>query len=140
MTQTRLQTMLDLELPIIQAPMAGVQGSELCIAVSNTGGLGSLPCAMLDLEAMREELEAITAGTDRAYNVNFFCHQPPRVDAQREAAWRRALAPYYEEFGLDINDSAPVEDRAPFGAAALEVIQAFKPPVVSFHFGLPFFL
>lgn len=137
MTRTRLQDMLDLELPIVQAPMAGVQGSELCIAVSDAGGLGSLPCAMLGPEAIREELEAVTAGTDRAYNVNFFCHQPPRVDAQREAAWRNALAPYYEEFGLDIDDRAPVEDRAPFGPAELEVIQAFKPPVVSFHFGLP---
>ncbi|UCH40115.1 MAG: nitronate monooxygenase [Gammaproteobacteria bacterium] len=135
--QTELQKMLGLELPIIQAPMAGVQGSALAIAVSNAGGLGSLPCAMLDIGQIRDELGRITEATNKPYNVNFFCHQPPAVDARREAAWRNALKPYYDEFGLDIRDEAPVEDRAPFGAETLEVIQAFSPPVVSFHFGLP---
>ena len=51
-----LQTLLGIELPIIQAPMAGVQGSALAVAVSNAGGLGSLPCAMLDAGGMRSEL------------------------------------------------------------------------------------
>src|SRR6476660_1598418 len=60
---TKLQTLLGVELPIIQAPMAGVQGSALAIAVSNAGGLGSLPCALLSLDAMRTELAAIKAQT-----------------------------------------------------------------------------
>src|SRR5436853_4147166 len=96
-----LQALLGVELPIIQAPMAGVQGSALAVAVSNAGGLGSLPCAMLSTEAMREELAAIRAQTDRPYNVNFFCHTPPVPDPQRENAWRETLAPYYQELGLD---------------------------------------
>ena len=58
-----IHELFGIELPIIQAPMAGVQGSALAIAVSNAGGLGSLPCAMLSLDAMRSELAAITAGT-----------------------------------------------------------------------------
>ena len=74
---TPLQTLLGVELPIIQAPMAGVQGSALAVAVCNAGGLGSLPCAMLGVEAMRDELAAIRAQTDKPYNVNFFCHAPP---------------------------------------------------------------
>ncbi|HYA21368.1 MAG TPA: nitronate monooxygenase, partial [Burkholderiales bacterium] len=69
-----LQQILGIELPIIQAPMAGVQGSALAVAVSNTGGLGSLPCALLSLEAMRDELAKIKAQTAKPYNVNFFCH------------------------------------------------------------------
>ena len=77
-----LQTLLGVELPIIQAPMAGVQGSALAVAVSNAGGLGSLPCAMLSPDAMRKELAAIRAQTDRPYNVNFFCHTPPAPDAR----------------------------------------------------------
>lgn len=56
---------LGLDWPIIQAPMAGAQGSELAIAVSNAGALGSLPCAMLGPQAMREELAAIQAGIRR---------------------------------------------------------------------------
>jgi nitronate monooxygenase len=91
---TTLQQLFGMELAIIQAPMAGVQGSALAVAVSNAGGLGSLPCAMLGLDAMRSELAAIRAGTDRPFNVNFFCHAPPEPSAQREAAWRRA-GPYY---------------------------------------------
>ncbi len=92
-----LQTLLGIELPIIQAPMAGVQDSRLAVAVSNAGGLGSLPCAMLSPDAMRKELAHIAAHTTRPYNVNFFCHTPPTPNAEREAAWRAVLAPYYQE-------------------------------------------
>ena len=34
-------------LPLIQAPMAGVQDWRLAAAVSEAGGLGSLPAGML---------------------------------------------------------------------------------------------
>ncbi len=98
-----LQQLLGIELPIVQAPMAGVQGSALAIAVSNAGGLGSLPCAMLDVNAIRNELAAIKAQTTKPFNVNFFCHVPPAPNAEREALWRAALSPYYAEFGIDVN-------------------------------------
>ncbi len=125
------------ELPIIQAPMAGVQGSELAIAVTNAGGLGSLPCALLSRDALRSELSAIRAKTDGPFNVNFFCHAPPAADAKREAAWRNLLAPYYQEFGIASDGVSSGPSRAPFGAEAAEVLDEFKPPFVSFHFGLP---
>lgn len=96
-----LQSLVGVELPIIQAPMAGVQGSALAVAVSNAGGLGSLPCALLGPDALRTELAAIRAKTVKPFNVNFFCHTPPSPSAERETAWRATLAPYYEEFGLD---------------------------------------
>lgn len=134
---SNLSALLRLEYPIIQAPMAGVQNSALAIAVSNAGGLGSLPCAMLDPAAIRSELETIHAATDRPCNINFFCHAPPAEDAAREAAWRRALAPYYAEYGIDANAIPPGLRRDPFGPAALEILQDFRPAVVSFHFGLP---
>ncbi len=117
--------------------MAGVQGSALAVAVSNAGGLGSLPCAMLTLDAMRKELAAIKAQTDKPFNVNFFCHAPPTPSAAREAAWRAALSPYFKEFGIDA-DTIPVGPaRAPFSSEAADVLSDFKPAVVSFHFGLP---
>jgi nitronate monooxygenase len=132
-----LQQLLGIELPVIQAPMAGVQGSALAVAVSNAGGLGSLPCAMLSAGAMRKELEAIRAQTSGPYNVNFFCHTPPEFDAGREAAWQAVLAPYYEEYGIDQHSIARGPGRAPFTAEAADVLEEFRPPVVSFHFGLP---
>lgn len=132
-----LQDLLDIELPIIQAPMAGVQGHALAVAVSNAGGLGSLPCAMLTPEAMRQELTAIKAQTSRPYNVNFFCHTQPSPDEQRELAWREALSPYYREFGIDPAGIAAGPGRLPFSQEAADVLEAFRPAVVSFHFGLP---
>jgi nitronate monooxygenase len=133
----RIGDLLGIELPIIQAPMAGVQGSALAIAVSNAGGLGSLPCAMLSPDAMRSELAAIASATSRPYNVNFFCHIPPEPDPQREAAWRNVLRPYYDELGIDITSIAAGPGRAPFSHDAADVLSEFKPPIVSFHFGLP---
>lgn len=128
---------LHTELPIIQAPMAGVQGSALAIAVSNAGGLGSLPCAMLSPDRMRAELRAIRAATDRPFNVNFFCHTPPVPDVAREDRWRAALAQYYDEFGIDAAAISPAPARTPFSDEAADVLEEFPPPVVSFHFGLP---
>ncbi len=134
---TNLQTLLGTELPLIQAPMAGVQGSALAVAVSNAGGLGSLPGAMLTPDALRQELAAIRTGTTRPFNVNFFCHTPPAPDAAREAAWRSALVPYYAECGIDPAGIAPAPTRLPFSAEVADVLAEFAPPVVSFHFGLP---
>ena len=81
-----LKALLGIDLPIIQAPMAGAQGSAMAIAVSNAGGLGSLPCAMLDADGLRRELATIRQGTTRPFNVNFFCHRrldDRQVDAQQ---------------------------------------------------------
>jgi len=134
---TLLQDLLAIRLPIIQAPMAGVQGSGLALAVSSAGGLGSLPCAMLSIQAMRTELALIRARGDSPFNVNFFCHAVPKPDAQREARWRAELAPYYAEFGIPLDEISTAPARAPFSDEAADLLEEFKPPVVSFHFGLP---
>ncbi len=133
----KIQEMIGTDLPLIQAPMAGAQDSALAIAVCEAGGLGSLPCAMLTTDSMRRELAAIRAGTSQPYNVNFFCHTPPEPSDAREVAWRSALAPYYKEFGLDIANIPAGPGRAPFSPETAEVLEEFKPAVVSFHFGLP---
>src|SRR5271166_168532 len=130
-----LQALVGVELPIIQAPLAGVQGSALAVAVSNAGGLGSLPCALLSLDALRNELAAIKAQTVKPFNVNFFCHTAPSQSAEREAAWRATLAPYYQEFGLDMSTIAQGVGRAPFSSEFADVLDEFRPAVVSFHFG-----
>src|SRR5262245_1679158 len=132
-----IRDFLGIELPIIQAPMAGVQGRALAIAVSNAGGLGSLPCAMLDLDGIRRELAAIRAETPKPFNVNFFCHPQPEFSGERDARWRATLAPYYAELGIDSSATAVGPGRLPFDAAAADLLSEFRPPVVSFHFGLP---
>jgi nitronate monooxygenase len=132
-----LAKLLGTELPIIQAPMAGSQLSALAGAVCNAGGLGSLPCAMLTPDGIRKELAALKALTAKPYNVNFFVHAPPVPSDAREAGWRKTLAPYYKEFGIDPAAIPAGPGRAPFSAEAAEVLEEFKPAVVSFHFGLP---
>lgn len=122
--------------PLIQAPMAGVQGSALVIAACKSGALGSLPCAMLSADAMRSELTAIQGATNAPFNVNFFCHTPPKLDAAREAAWRAALSAYYAEYGIDAATIPAGAGRNPFSREAANVLAEFKPRVVSFHFGL----
>lgn len=134
-----LQERLKLKLPIIQAPMAGVQGSTLAIAVCNAGGLGSLPCAMLSADVIRAELKVIRTQTSGPINVNFFCHITPSPDAAREQGWRAALAPYYAELGIDPTVVTAGPARTPFSAEATNVLGEFSPEVVSFHFGLPSF-
>lgn len=134
---TRILDLFAIELPIIQAPMAGAQGSALAIAVSEAGGLGSLPCAMLSPGQARSELQAIRAATSRPINLNFFCHEQPPPDAVRDAAWRRRLETYYAEFAIAADDVATAPLRKPFDEAMCEIVEEFAPPVVSFHFGLP---
>src|SRR5215469_1296508 len=124
-----------IELPIIQAPMAGVALSDMTVAVSEAGGLGSLACALLSVEQARGELETIRRRTSRPINANFFCHQPPRDDPARETNWRKRLDAYYIELQADDNTSVPA--RAPFDDKMCDLVMDFHPEVVSFHFGLP---
>lgn len=129
--------LLDILPPIVQAPMAGVQNHRLAASVCEAGGLGSLPAAMLSLSDLQSELQALRQSTQNPYNVNFFCHAPPAPDAAREQAWHRALAPYYQELGLDPETIPKGPGRLPFSAEAADVLESFRPAVVSFHFGLP---
>lgn len=134
---TRILDLLGIELPIIQAPMAGATTAAMVIAAIKGGALGSLPCAMLTLEQVRQEVLSIRQASQGPLNLNFFCHQPPAPDAAREAAWKQALEPYYLELGVDFNAPTPVSNRAPFDEAGCALIEELRPEVVSFHFGLP---
>jgi nitronate monooxygenase len=137
--------LLGLRHPIIQAPMAGVQGHELAAAASRAGALGSLPSATFSAEALKAELQALTAalgardgpGTAQPWALNFFCHRPADAQAlQAEAAWCKAVTPWARQAGLPAPAPAGAA-RAPFSAALADLIEPFRPPVVSFHFGLP---
>ncbi len=116
--------------------MAGVQGGALAAAVCNAGGVGSLPCAMLTLDGIGREIIQIRAQTSQPFNVNFFCHVQPAPDAERERTWQALLAPYYAELGLE-TPTGQAPTRMPFDANAAAVLEQVRPPIVSFHFGLP---
>ena len=133
----RITTLFGIDLPIVQAPMAGAQGAAMAIAVSKAGGLGSLPCAMLSLDQARAEIGIIRQQTDRPYNVNFFCHSSPAHDDAAERAWRKVLGSHYAEFDIDPDAIPQGPGRNPFDDALCRLVEEIKPKVVSFHFGLP---
>ncbi|MBK5956974.1 2-nitropropane dioxygenase [Rhodoplanes elegans] len=126
------------KIPIVQAPMVG-SGAALAAAVCKAGGIGSLACAALSPDQAREAVAAVraAAGRDAPLNLNFFCHQAPAFDPETQRRWIETLAPYYAEIGLDIAKAGAGPGRAPFDAAMCEVVEETRPPIVSFHFGLP---
>lgn len=128
--------LLGTDFPIIQAPMAGVQGSALTIAVSEAGGLGSLPCGMLSKEKIISEIEKIKGSTSKPFNLNFFCHYFRPYDENRQVIWRNTLQPYFADLGSEVNLSVG-STRVPFSHDIADAIESFAPEFISFHFGLP---
>jgi nitronate monooxygenase len=129
-------SLLGTDLPLIQAPMAGVQDDALAIAVARAGGLGSLPCAMLSTAKLQAALQAF-APLPRPINLNFFCHTMAEPDAADEQRWREALAPYYAEYGIAPPLPSTAGARRPLDTATVDLLEAYRPQFVSFHFGLP---
>ncbi len=133
----RVIDLLEVEHPIIQAPMAGANDVVMALAAARAGALGSLPCAMLSSDQARSQIETFRRESDRPFNVNFFCHAMPTVDPAETGRWKQALQPYYEEYGLDPDALPEASLRRPFDEAACELVEDLKPAIVSFHFGLP---
>lgn len=136
-TDTRILQLFGIEVPILHAPMAGATGPSMAIAVANAGGLASLPCALLTLDQVSEEVAVFRQNSAAPLNLNFFCHQPPVADALQAERWKQALKPYYEELGADFDAPTPVSNRAPFDQDSCTLVERVRPEVVSFHFGLP---
>ncbi|HWU00427.1 MAG TPA: nitronate monooxygenase [Terriglobales bacterium] len=133
----RILDLFGIELPIIQAPMAGASTAQMAIEVAEAGGLGSLPCALMAPDQARQAIEIIRQATSKPLNLNFFCHTPPKLDEAEIDLWKKKLTPYYIENGIDPAAPVPVSNRAPFDDAYCALVETFKPEVVSFHFGLP---
>jgi nitronate monooxygenase len=133
----RVIDLFGIEHPLILAPMTGVGTVNLAASVCAAGGLGSVSCATLQPERAAQTIRQLREMTDRPINVNFFCHVRAKSDTQRDQAWRERLSRYYRELGIDAELPRPRFDIAPFGAEMCGVVEATKPEVVSFHFGLP---
>ena len=131
-----LQT-LGVNLPIIQAPMAGIDTPELAIAVSEAGGLGSLACALSSPDDITSRYAIIRKHTTSPINLNFFCHRQSTDDPILQRKWKGRLQSYYEEFGITDANIKPSTTRAPFDEKFCDVVEDLKPSIVSFHFGLP---
>ena len=133
----RLCDLFGIEHPIIQAPMSHSSTPELAVAVCQSGGLGSLGCAAAELGTVRADALQMRAGTNRSFNLNFFVYPAPRIDPVIFGANRERLRPWYDKFGLAKPSDGHSDRVAGFDAAKLAVLLEVRPPVVSFHFGVP---
>ena len=132
----RLCDLLEIDHPIIQAPMAGASTPEMAIAAANAGAMGSLGCAMQTAEAVQADMLRVRSGTNRAVNLNFFVHKAPRTNPERAVAAQNRLAHWYDQ--LDAGDiPAAVETHYPFDSEMCDAVARLAPKAVSFHFGLP---
>jgi nitronate monooxygenase len=129
---------LQLELPIIQAPMAGVSTPAMAAAAGNAGALGSMGVGATNAAGAAQMIRAARELSQRALNINVFCHEPAVVNQAVESAWIARLRPHFERVGA----------RTPLGLteiytsfvnddAMLELLLEYRPEVVSFHFGVP---
>jgi nitronate monooxygenase len=133
----RLCELLDVEHPIIQAPMMGSCTPALASAVANAGGLGSLGCGEKPVSTIDAEAQAIRTRTNRSFNLNFFIIGPEETDRDVLDQTREKLKPWYDDLGLGEPPSdLPAPGRG-FDEERLELVLALKPKVVSFHFGVP---
>ena len=129
---------IGIELPIIQAPMAGTSTPAMAAAVTNAGALGSIGVAATNPAGARAIIEALKAQTSGPFNVNVFCHKPAMARPEREHDWLMALKPVFVRYGAE----PPATIREIFTSfladdAMLELLLETRPAVVSFHLGLP---
>ena len=138
MGQVEFCSRLNLQLPIIQAPMAGVSTPAMAAAVTNAGGLGSLGIGAASVDGARDMIRAAQRLTDGPINANVFCHRPARADAAQDTAWLTRLEPEFAAFGAQPPQALSEIYQSFVGNDAMtDMLLDAKPGVVSFHFGLP---
>jgi nitronate monooxygenase len=133
-----LLNLLQTDLPIIQAPMAGTSSPALAAAVANSGALGSIGVGAIDAAGAKKMIAAVSELTHRSLNVNVFCHRPAQSNRAREAAWIERLRPEFRRLGHE----PPARLTQPYQSFVtdkpmLDLLLSTKPRVVSFHFGVP---
>ncbi len=134
--RTDFLDLLGIAHPIIQAPMSGFTPPALAAAVCNAGALGSVGCAGQPPGVVREQVASLREATNRPFNLNFFVHIRPHTTPDATARMRARLARYFDEFGLGPVPE-PTEPFPSFDQERLDLVLEVRPPVVSFHFGLP---
>jgi nitronate monooxygenase len=129
---------LQLDFPIVQAPMAGVSTPAMAAAAANAGALGSLGVGATNAAGAGKMIRAVRELSQRALNINVFCHRPAVANQAVEAAWLERLRPHFARVGAqapprlqEIYQSFVNDD------AMLECLLEYRPEVVSFHFGVP---
>jgi nitronate monooxygenase len=124
-----------LELPIVQAPMAGGPSTpELAVAVSEAGGLGFLAAGYKSPDAVASGIAAVRHATSRPFGVNIFSPPDSPAPQERVSAYASALAAEADRYGVALG--APRFDDDAYGDKLALVLRE-RVPVASFTFGCP---
>jgi nitronate monooxygenase len=130
-----MTVLADLDVPIIQAPMAGgVSTPLLTLAVNRAGALGFVAGGYLTADALREQIHLVRSHTDRPFGVNVFSPSAAPGDPAAVAAFGDVLAPFAAAHGVELG--RPRFDDDDYDAK-LALLLVERPGVVSFAFGCP---
>jgi len=129
-----LQTILDSQQPIIQAPMAGVTSPKFVAACTEAGLLGSIGAGYLDGEQTKQFIQEVKKLTTKPFAVNLFVQEEPQIDIEVLQKARMALQPFYDELGLSPVQS--VVSKEVFAGQVQAVIEE-NVKICSFTFGIP---
>ncbi|NIG56157.1 nitronate monooxygenase family protein [Chitinophaga sp. Cy-1792] len=136
--KNNLTSMLGISYPIVQAPMLGITTPEMVAAVSNAGGLGSLPIGNIDPSTARTQIQKVRELTTKPFAVNVFAYDIPIApDQSAFDAMQTLLQGVYTRNGLGI---APVDLKTLTFFSYKDLFPVLieeKVDIVSFTFGIP---
>ena len=123
-----------LPIPIIQAPMVGASTDALALAISGTGGMGTLAAGGLAPAEIGLAVAAMRGATDAPFAVNLLMAPAASPDPAEVQLALDRLGPWYAELGISV-PAAP-NSYAPDFEAQLEALTAAAPPVATFAFSV----
>ena len=131
-----LTQLLKVKYPIVQAPMLGVTTPEMVAAVSNEGGLGSLPIGLQSPEKTLELIRKTKSFTTQPFAVNLFAHELPEIDTPAIKELQNRIFAITQKYDLEYNLVEIEKIRHYSYREQIEIIIAEQVPIVSFTFGV----
>src|SRR3954468_16894891 len=124
-----------LELPIVQAPLAGGPSTPgLAAPVAGAGGMGFVAAGYRTPDGLRDAIDRTRALTDGPFGVNLFAPTGAPADPDVVRRYAERLAPEAERAGVPLGE--PRFDDDWFDAKLAIALEA-PVAVVSFTFGCP---
>lgn len=140
MLKNELTELLQIEYPIIQAPMAGgVTTPELVAAVSNGGGLGMIGAGYLSPEQLREQIKEVRLQTSANFGVNLFVPNDFTVSETEIRKADNLLQPIRNQLNVNNNKIELPNPKSSFETyhKLIQVVVEEEVPICSFTFGVP---
>ncbi|WNS78540.1 nitronate monooxygenase [Domibacillus sp. DTU_2020_1001157_1_SI_ALB_TIR_016] len=141
MLQNEMTKRLNIQYPIIQAPMAGgITTSKLVAEVSNTGGLGMIGAGYMTPLQTKKQIREIKQLTPNPFGVNLFVPNEFYVTEDQVQSANQLLHPVRTQLNIEPADHPDIPEFSSIFQSFTEQISVIieeKVPVCSFTFGIP---